>query len=273
LELARKQPVLWMVVTPVALASLLVLLAAAVSPEVVERARPEPLTRAPAASSTPTPTETTAGAAPAAPPPAPDSALLATLESKSPDALSVDEVLVVKQHQAELKRKDAQGLAGKVQQQPDMLEDAAVQRELWRLAADPDTAELSLSALARASSPIAKDLLYEVWTSRTMPGATSGLAGSLLSSRDARASASPALAVALELRSASGCDAVQAALPRARSEGDRRSLPSLGKLSSRRGCGADKSEDCYACLRAEMKQVTATIDAVKRRKAPTYASN
>ena len=115
--------------------------------------------------------------------------------------------------------------------------------------------------------------MYEVWTSRTVPFAISELAGALLSSRGVRVGASPALAAALELRTAKTCDAVQSALPHVRAEGDRRSLAPLGKLGSRRGCGADKSEDCYACLRAEMKQVNATIEAVKRRKAPSFGAN
>lgn len=270
LALARRQPVLWMVVIPVTLASLLILLAVAVSPD-VETARPEPLTVAPA-SSAPQVAEPAPAAAPAPPPPAPDDARLATLEGKSPDSLSVDEVLVLKAHRAELKRKEAQSAVTKLQQ-ADAPKDAASQRELLRLASDPDTAELTLSALARASSPAAKDVLYEVWTSRTVPAPLAELAGALLSSRDVRAGASPALAAALELRTARSCDAVQAALPHARTEGDRRSLAPLGKLASRRGCGADKSDDCYPCLRADMKQVNATIEAVKRRKAPSFGPN
>lgn len=272
LELARKQPVLWMVVAPVTFATLLVLLAVALAPE-VETARPEPLVRATPTSAAPPPAETKPGAAPDSGPAAPDGALLAALEAKSPDALSVDEVLVVKQHRADGKRKEAQQLAGKLVQQPDLANEAAVQRELVRLAYDPDTSDVALSALARASSPVAKDLLYEVWTSRSVPVATAELAGSLLASRGARESASAALAVALSLRGAGTCEAVQAALPQARNDGDRRSLPTLGKLSSRRGCGADKSEDCYPCLRAGMKQVTATVEAVKRRKAPSYPTH
>jgi hypothetical protein len=267
LELLRKQPVLWMVVTPVVLATLLIVIAVALAPE-VEKARPEPLARARTVSP-PSASPTAASEEPSPAPPAPDGAAVAALESKSPDTLSVEEVLLVKQHRAEQKRNDAQGLATKLLQQPDLAKDAAVQRELLRLVADPDTAELALTALARTPSAVAKDLLYDVTTSRAVPVATSELAASLLSSRDVRANASPALVVALELRAASSCEAIRAALPKAQSEGDRRSLSSLGKLNSRRGCGADKTEDCYGCLRSQMKQVTATINAVKRRKAPS----
>ncbi|RYZ09113.1 MAG: hypothetical protein EOO73_04935 [Myxococcales bacterium] len=248
------------------LATLLILIAVALAPE-VEKARPEPLTRAPAAS--PPAAAPQRGEEPAAAAPGPDAATIAALESKSPDSLSVEEVLLVKQHRAEQKRKDAQALANKLVQQPEVVTDAAVKRELLRLAGDPDTAEVALTALARTSSPVAKDLLYDVSTSRAVPQATSDLASSLLSSREVRASVSPALGVALDLRGATTCDAVQAALPKAQSDGDRRSLSSLGKINSRRGCGADKSEDCYPCLRSQNKQVTATINAVKRRKAPS----
>ncbi len=270
-ELARKQPVLWMVVTPVLLASLLVLLAVALAPEVTATARPEPLTKAAAPADANV--NATDPVAPAAPAPAkPDGAAIVELERKPADSLSVEEVLLVKAHRAERKREDAQALANKLQRQPELAKESAVQVELMRLASDPDTAETALTALARTPSPVTADLLFEVWTSRSAPTATAELAGSLLSSRDVRSNASPALAVALDLRAADTCEATKGALAKAQSDGDRRALPSLGKLSARRGCGESKADDCYACLRSEMKEVTATITAVKRRRAPSYGT-
>jgi hypothetical protein len=148
--------------------------------------------------------------------------------------------------------------------------DAAVQAQLLRLAVDPDTAAVALGAMARLRAPIGAELLYEAWTSRSVPPATAELARALLLSHDVRAGASPALAVALELRNADNCEAFAAALPQAKTDGDSRSLAPLGKLNGRHGCGPQKSGDCYACLRSRPKEVLATIDAVKRRHAPSY---
>ena len=92
----------------------------------------------------------------------------------------------------------------------------------------------------------------------------------MLLSRDVRPNASPALAVAIALRSAETCEAVQSALPKARSDGDRRALYLLTKLNSRRGCGDKKADDCYACLRSQTKEVIAATNAVKRRDPPSY---
>jgi hypothetical protein len=278
LALARRQPVLWMVVTPAVLASLLVLLAVAFSPEV--QARPEPST--PATASSPDAAPSAAPAAPEAEPKAapvnphvaaPESPDVSKLEGKPADALSVDEVLLLRRHRADKKRKDAEAVTEKLERQPDSAREDEVRRGLLRLAADPDTAEVALVALARAPSAAAKDVLYEISTSRFVPPATAELATSLLNSGAVRAAASPALAAAIALRSATTCEAVQAALPQVQASGDRRSLASLGKLSSRRGCGADKSEDCYPCLRSQTKEVTATINAAKRRKSPGYVGN
>jgi len=156
-----------------------------------------------------------------------------------------------------------------LQEQPDLVKAERTQTQLLGLAADPDTADAALGAMAQAQSSIGPDLLYEVWTSRSVTAATAELARALLYSRDVRPRASLALAAALALRGADGCEAVKAALPQVLSDGDNRSLSPLAKLSSRRGCGATKTQDCYACLRSKMKQVTAAVAAVKRRHAPS----
>ena len=76
--------------------------------------------------------------------------------------------------------------------------------------------------------------------------------------------------MAIALRVAETCEAVQTTLPKARTDGDRRSLYLLTKLNSRRGCGDKKADDCYACLRAQTKDIIATTNAVKRRDPPGY---
>jgi hypothetical protein len=217
-----------------------------------------------------------AEAPPAVAPPASEGkprASLASLEAKPGDALSVEEVLLLNEGRAQKKRADAQALSQKLQQQPDLARDESIQAQLLRLAADPDTADVALGAMAQAPAPVGPDLLYEVWTSRAASAGITELARSLLFSRDVRAHASPALAVALELRLADSCEAVQAVLPKALSDGDRRSLSSLAKLNSRRACGAKNTGDCNPCLLGPVKPVVAAVVAAKRRPAPHYPSH
>jgi hypothetical protein len=101
---------------------------------------------------------------------------------------------------------------------------------------------------------------------------TTELARSLLYSPEVRPQASPALAVALDLRLAESCEQYQAVLPNALKDGDRRALHLLAKLTPKHGCGAKKRDDCYACLRAKSDELSATINAVKSRRAPTFGA-
>jgi hypothetical protein len=259
-----------MVALPVGLASLFILTLLALQP--AEQARREPIAAtgsgsaavaAPPASAARNPTTTKEQE----PTPEPN---LAELEAKAPASLSVAELLVLNEARAARKRQQAHSLSAKLQKDSELAKDSAVQAELLRLAGDPDTAATALATMAHARSAIGADLLYEVWTSRSLPPATAELARSLLYSRDVRPHASAALAVALELRSAESCEAVQAALPKAASEGDRRSLAALAKLNARRGCGENEAHDCYACLRSQMKPVVTAIAKVKGRRPPRY---
>jgi hypothetical protein len=271
LELARQHPALWMVGAPVLVALLMISVALLLQPP--RHAPPPEVLAASASPVAPAP-------APAPAPPAveaakeekPSSSALAALEGKAPGALSVEDVLLLNAGRAEHKREDVQALAHKLQEQPDLAQQPAVQAQLLRFAGDPDTAATALAVMARAPSPIGPDLLYEVWTSRILSPGTGELARSLLYSQEVRRGASPALEVALQLNGAS-CEAIQAALPKARSDGDRRSLVPLAKVNLRRGCGPKKTGDCYACLRSQTKQVLATMEAVKRRRAPSYSAH
>jgi hypothetical protein len=223
-----------------------------------------------------TPSPAPAGPETAPPPRAADEAAsdieqARALEGKPADSLSVRELLLLNRGKALQKREQVRALADKLKASPELLKDAAAQAELIRFATDPDTSSDALAVMAQTPSPIGPDLLFELATRPTTPRATAELAHALLMNREVRASASPALNIALELRSATSCEAFQAALPRAQSDGDRRALAPLAKLNSRRGCGEKKNEDCYACLRSQTKELVATAKALKGRSAPAYS--
>jgi hypothetical protein len=101
---------------------------------------------------------------------------------------------------------------------------------------------------------------------------TTELARALLYSADMRPKASSALGVALDLRAAETCPQYQAILPKALTDGDRRALHLLAKLNAKRGCGPKKTDDCFACLRDKSDELTATINAVKSRRPPSFTN-
>ena len=119
----------------------------------------------------------------------------------------------------------------------------------------------------RGLNPISADLIYEVWTGTTARSTATDLARSLIYSKEVRAKASKALAVALDLRDADTCEKSRDLLARANGKGDRRSFSLLNKMTRKYGCGPAKRQDCYACLR-DGKDLDDALKAVKARREP-----
>jgi hypothetical protein len=261
LVLARRRPVLWMVLTPVLLAAILLLLGRH------RRTRPTPAaanSTAAAERSAPVPSNKVEGS--------PSPSTLADLEARPPESLNSRELLLLAEAHSERQRAEALALRRKLEATPALAKDSAVQSELLHLAGDERTARDALATMAALAPPIGADLLYEAWTGTTERSDTTELARALVYSPDVRPTASPALAVALDLRVAETCEAYKGILPSALKDGDRRSLHLLTKLNSKRGCGPKKAADCNACLRAASDELTATINAVKSRRPPNYAA-
>ncbi len=202
----------------------------------------------------------------------PQADTLAELERRPPASLSSRELVLLAQERAEQKRSAASALRDKLAQDPALGKDNAVQNQLLHLTDDPATAPDALAAMALLEPPSGADLLYEVWTGTSIRTDTTELARALLYSTDVRPKASAALAVALELRVAETCEQYQTILPKALTDGDRRALHLLTKLNAKRGCGAKKTDDCFACLRDKSDELTATINAVKSRRPPSFTS-
>jgi hypothetical protein len=132
---------------------------------------------------------------------------------------------------------------------------------------DRETATEALAVLASLHTPMAGDMLYEIWTGARGKTDTSELARDLLYTKEVKDSVSEALAVALDLQDARTCEDVEKTLPRAREHGDMRSLILLGKLNFRYGCGSRGGQDCYPCLRGTTA-INDAIQAVRGRPAP-----
>jgi len=202
--------------------------------------------------------------------PAPRAVL--SLEGKAPESLSSSELLSLADGRVAREREAAQVLRHKLTDNPALAKDKASQVELLRLVGDADTAREALGAMTQLEAPIGADLVYEVWTGTAVKNDTTELARTLLYSTDLRPKASPALSVALQLRVAETCEQYRAVLPQALKDGDRRALHLLTKLTNKRGCGPKKTEDCFACLREQGDELSATINAVKSRRPPSYGA-
>jgi hypothetical protein len=121
--------------------------------------------------------------------------------------------------------------------------------------------------MAALPGPISADLLYDAWTGTADRSTTTELAQALLMGRDVRPKASPALAVALDLRDAESCEDNAKILQRAIDVGDKRTFAPLTRLLRRNGCGPTKRDDCYLCLRND-DQLKKALTAVKMRREP-----
>lgn len=116
-------------------------------------------------------------------------------------------------------------------------------------ATSPETMLPAFQELTQWTGAAGPDVLYAVWEKAAGGSRAASLAQQLLYSADQRAKATPALLVALDLRSAANCDDYLRVLPAVVRHGDQRSSASLRALRHNDGCGADGQQDCYACLR------------------------
>ena len=189
------------------------------------------------------------------------------LESKPASEQTVDELVSLARGRA-MQRKEALGLLAKdLKRNPNLGEDPDVLRRLREATNEPELAPEALRVLATLPGPTAVDVIYDTWTGTKERTETTQLAQDLVLARSVREKASPALAVALDLRDTQQCEEVSKIVDRAIEHGDRRSLRPLGGLTLRYGCGPRKSEDCYPCLRSDHR-VTDAISAVLARPKP-----
>jgi hypothetical protein len=196
-----------------------------------------------------------------------DAAALASLEKKT--ELTADEALALYQGRGARSLAEVQALGAELASSSAPAAESVA--KLRAYAQDARTAGHALAAMARLKDAIGPDLLYEVWTGTPKRNEATALAEALLRHDGVRARASKPLAVALDLRTATECGAVKALLPQVAQHGDRRSLVPLSKLTLRRGCGANKKQDCWPCLRQDKgKAIAEAMKAVRRRPEPKH---
>ncbi len=193
------------------------------------------------------------------------SADVARIEAKAAGERTVDEVLSLARSQRAARAGELEQLSAKLQG-PEA-EHPAVWKALRDFVYDSATSVEALGVAARVSSPAGADFLYRLWSSSARKTPVTELTDSLLSTKEVHGRASPALRLVLDLRQAKSCEDYLPLLDRAIESGDRRALPSLGKLMAKQGCGPNKRDDCFACLR-EGDKLKDALKALRSRPGP-----
>ncbi len=195
-----------------------------------------------------------------------DRAALEELEKKPASERSIDESVALTAGEYAAERNEIIDLGKSLVGKEPSKEDIDVLQKASResaLAAD------AIRVMAKLDGPVGPDLLYEVWTGTPRRTPATELAEALVYSPEVKKRASPALAAALDLRAAEACADVQKLLPRVEADGDRRSLVLVGKLLRKTGCGDNKRQDCYPCLR-NGDAIKNALKAVRMKAAPRY---
>lgn len=198
-----------------------------------------------------------------------DTGAMSTLESKPAKERSIDETFALASGRSAQRKAEIAALAKDLERNPKLGEDPDVLDRLFKATEDDELAREALRILATLPGPSSVDVIYEVWVGTKKRTETTRLAEELVFLPDVRKKASPALAIALDLRDAQTCEQVKLIVDRAIEHGDRRSLRLLGNLTMRQGCGPGKGQDCWACLRGEDK-LTDAVKAVLGRAGPKF---
>ena len=124
------------------------------------------------------------------------------------------------------------------------------------------------AALAVMEGPLGAagvDLMLDLQAKPGVANATKTRLNQSLAKPDVRALASPAAALALDIKAAKTCDARYALLDRAKTQGDARVLAVLKSMEQKSGCGFLGTRDCWSCMRKDSALEDA-MDAIEKRK-------
>ena len=159
----------------------------------------------------------------------------------------------------ELTRRDGVRLVDDLVRDAAMWKDRAALARLVEFGRDPGVAPEVLAALARTGHPTAADILEELRLDFPAGSRLGLYAADLLFSADVRRTWSEPLRISIELSRVAGCPTVLELLERAREKADDRSLGALDRLGLEVGCGPNRNEDCFPCLR-EPERAKALVD-------------
>ena len=157
--------------------------------------------------------------------------------------LEVAEFVALSKH-PKLHLKALKKAEGLLKQSPAVAKEKSFQQAFTQLVRHGGKVQVAaLELMSTRMGTHGPDLMYRIW--QRQPSLRPALADAL-SSEEAKATASPALRVALDLQLAEGCSKKVALVERAQRDGDARSIVLLNSLSrpSKRGCGVLRMNAC-----------------------------
>jgi hypothetical protein len=192
------------------------------------------------------------------------------LEKTAPSERTIDQALALSQGRYAEKHLALTHLRSTIAKAGGTPDTESIKR-LIQFAKDPDTSREVIGLFATLPGPAGPDLLNEFATDKKTGPELAKLAEELLRNKEVRPKASPALALVLDLREATTCEARESLLEKAAEIGDRRVLGLAVTLVKKTGCGDNGRKDCNPCLRADNSKILSkAIGKVQTRKAPSY---
>jgi hypothetical protein len=229
------------------------------------RPKPPPVKAVPAAA----PAKSEPESLPRAAEPTP--ADLEALEKKPAAERTLEEVKLLGDFWLGQRNEEVSRLGTELRSKPDLLADEETRTLLMKYIEDRATATQALTMLAQTEVSMALDLIYDVWIRSSERTETTRIAEALLYASDVRPHVSPALEVALALRTQpTACDQIRKLTDAAREHGDRRSAMLLVKTASREDCdNGEGPVKCRQCLEGK-KRIRDVVKVVADREAPYF---
>jgi len=115
----------------------------------------------------------------------------------------------------------------------------------------PEASSAAFTLMETGMGAKGPDVMFDLLTQKgTAPRVVQRIKQSLAKA-ETKARTSPGLALLLDFRNASSCDAKKALLPRVKEQGDGRMLPTLRSMQAGKGCGFLGLGDCWSCMRRD----------------------
>ncbi|MET0596102.1 MAG: serine/threonine-protein kinase [Polyangiaceae bacterium] len=193
------------------------------------------------------------------------SAAITELSARFPDDPAVWRALV-RAYTAEKRGVESVRAVGKlVALSERAIHDEEVEEALKAAVQGPtESADAAFALMESGLGTKGPDLLYELSVTKGLSAKALSRAKQSLAKTDVKGRMAPALAVVMELRAATGCEAKKSLLPRAKEHGDGRLLSALRAFQTPKGCGFLGLADCWTCMRRD-NALGAAIAAIEER--------
>lgn len=154
---------------------------------------------------------------------------------------------------------------------PQLNESREISGALYRAAQAKNVSDEAFRFLRTAMGARGADIIYDLSVGETLRPWVKAEASRVLAQPELLESASPELAVTIQLLNTKECAPLVGLVQKAGATADARALPRLRELEVTTGCGVQKSSDCYPCLRGG-DALASAIGAIEARQASAAAA-